>query len=183
MQMAARHLMEVPGPGQPLPPGQPTDPDQDPGLPGPRPPPNDIYIRKALERIGRRHMAVVPLNPSLPPRPAFLAAFIQEYAERMTLLCELADLLPRPGGEPGSVVVAGHVARFVDDVCGNGFKLRWPYPWPAPGWFSVALDGPDLVVMGTEFQQHAGLAMDRDLGRTFADAAQALLEAGAARFV
>jgi hypothetical protein len=37
--------------------------------------------------------------------------------------------------------------------------------------------------MGTQFQQCAGLAIDRDLGRTFADAARALLEAGAARFV
>jgi nucleotide-binding universal stress UspA family protein len=41
----------------------------------------------------------------------------------------------------------------------------------------------NLIVMGTQFQQSAVIAMDRDLGRTFADAAHALLEAGAARLV
>jgi hypothetical protein len=37
--------------------------------------------------------------------------------------------------------------------------------------------------MGTQFQQAAATATDRELGRTFADAAHALLEAGAARLV
>jgi hypothetical protein len=37
--------------------------------------------------------------------------------------------------------------------------------------------------MGTQFQQAAVISMDRELGRTFADAAHALLEAGSARLV
>ena len=76
-----------------------------------------------------------------------------------------------------------HVARFVDEICGNGMKVRWPFPWPAPHWFSECLSGADLIVMGTQFQQCGVIAMDRDLARTFADAAHALLEAGAARLV
>jgi hypothetical protein len=44
------------------------------------------------------------------------------------------------------------------------------------------LNGPDLIVMGTQFQQCAVLTYDRELGRTFSDAAHALLEAGAARY-
>jgi hypothetical protein len=173
--------------------------------PGPLTP----YIRRALERsvigagttgylwrviaekhpeiwdvIGGDPLSGVALNPQpLPPRSAFLAAVILEFTERMTDVCELADLIPRPGGERGTLIVAAHVARFVDDVCGNGFKIRWPYPWPAPNWFSDHLVGSDLIVMGTQFQQCAGLALDRDVGRTFADAAHALLEAGAARLV
>jgi hypothetical protein len=177
-------------------------PDEVPG-------PVDPYIRRALERsvlgpgpgtnlwrvIAEKHPEIwdviggdptggAALNPQpLPPRSAFLAAVIVEFAERMTDVCELADLIPRPGGDPGHVIVAGHAARFVDDLCGNAFKMKWPYPWPAPAWFSSILGGADLIVMGTQFQQCAGLAMDRDLGRTFADAAHALLEAGAARLV
>ena len=178
---------------------------------GPEEPPGpvDPYIRKALERpvvgpgmasnlwrfiaekhpeiwdfIGGNSLAGANRSPHpLPPRSAFLAAVVQEFAERMTTVCELADLIPRPGGEPGNLIVAGHVAKFVDEICRNGFKLRWPFPWPAPAWFSVSLNGADLIVMGTQFQQYAGLAVDRDLGRTFADAAHALLEAGAARIV
>jgi hypothetical protein len=134
--------------------------------------------------IGGDPASTVALNPQpLPPRSAFLAAIISGVAQRMTDVCELADLIPRPGGERGSIIVAGHVARFVDDICANGLRIKWPFPWPAPPWFSESLSGPDLIVMGTQFQQCAVTAMDRDLGRTFADAAHALLEAGAARLV
>ena len=73
---------------------------------------------------------------------------------------------------------AGHVAKFVDEICGNGMHVRWPLPWPAPAVVHRTLSGADLIVMGTQFQQSAVIAMDRDLGRTFADAAHALLEAG-----
>jgi hypothetical protein len=132
--------------------------------------------------IGGDPTAQVALNPQpLPPRSAFLAAVIQEFTERMTLVAEIADLIPRPGGEPGNLLAAGHVARFVDEICSNGFKLRWPFPSPPPPWFADTLSGADFVVMGTQFQQSAVLSRDLDLGRTFTDAAHALLEAGAAR--
>jgi hypothetical protein len=83
----------------------------------------------------------------------------------------------------GVGIVGGHVARFVDVICVTNLHIRWPLPWPAPPWFADTLTGADLIVMGTQFQQSAAMAMDRDLGRTFADAAHALLEAGAARLV
>jgi hypothetical protein len=171
------------------------------------PGPLDPYIRKALERsvlgaglgttlwrvIAEKHPEIwdviggdphsaVALNPQpLPPRSAWLAAVIQEFVERMTDVGELADLLPRPNAERGTILVAGHVAKFVDDICGNGLKIRWPLPWPPPAWFTDSLSGQDLIVMGTQFQQCSVMALDRDLGRTYADAAHALLEAGAAR--
>jgi hypothetical protein len=180
----------------------PDGPDNPPG-------PLDPYIRRALERsvtgsgtggylwrvIAEKHPAIwdviggdphsqMALNPQpLPPRSGFLAAVIQEFTERMTMVAEIADLIPRPGGERGIIIVGGHVAKFVDEICGNGMHIRWPLPWPAPAWFSDTLSGSDLIVMGTQFQQSAVVAMDRDLGRTFADAAHALLEAGAARLV
>lgn len=171
--------------------------------------PLDPYIRKALERtavgpgigvnlwrvIAEKHpeiwdviggdpqaRATVHSHP-LPPRSAFLAGIIVEFAERMTLVAEIADLIPRPGGERGIIIVGGHVARFVDDICVSSLHIRWPLPWPAPPWFADTLNGADLIVMGTQFQQSAAMAMDRDLGRTFADAAHALLEAGAARLI
>ena len=173
------------------------------------PGPLDPYIRRALERtavgaspnatlwrviaekhpeiwdvIGGDPQARVSLNPQpLPPRSAFVAGIVVEFTERMTLVAEIADLIPRPGGERGIIIVGGHVAKFVDEICVNGLHIRWPLPWPAPSWYSDTLSGTDLIVMGTQFQQSAAMAMDRDLGRTFADAAHALLEAGAARLV
>ena len=174
------------------------------------PGPLDPYIRRALERsvvgaagggsnlwrlIAEKHPEIwdviggdpssqIALNPQpLPPRSAFLASVIQEFTERMTEVAHIADLIPRPGGERGIIIVMGHVAQFVDDICGNGLKIRWPFPWPAPPWFSETLSGADLIVMGTQFQQAAVIAMDREIGRTFSDAAYALLEAGSARLV
>jgi hypothetical protein len=178
-----------------------------PDGPEPTPGPLDPYIRRALERtamgpgigtnlwrviaekhpeiwdvIGGDPQARVSLNPQpLPPRSAFLAAIVLEFAERMTLVAEIADLIPRPGGERGIVIVGGHVARFIDEICASGMHVRWPMPWPAPPWFADCLSGADLIVMGTQFQQSAATTMDRELGRTFADAAHALLEAGAAK--
>jgi hypothetical protein len=171
--------------------------------------PLDPYMRRALERsvigggmgtelwrvIAKKHPEIwdviggdpaarVSLNPQpLPPRSAFLASVVLEFTERMTDVAEVADLIPRPGGERGNLIVVGHAAKFVDDICANGMRVRWPYPWPAPLWFSDSLSGADLIVMGTQFQQAAVIAMDRELGRTFADAAHALLEAGAARLM
>jgi hypothetical protein len=173
------------------------------------PGPLDPYIRKALERsvlgagvstnlwrlIAEKHPEIwdviggdphtqVALNPQpLPPRSAFLASVILEFTERMIDVSQIADLIPRPGGERGNILVAGHVARFVDEICHNGLKINWPLPWPAPPWFSTSLSGADLIVMGTQFQQCAVITLDRELGRTFADAAHALLEAGAARLI
>jgi hypothetical protein len=180
-------------------------PDAGPDAP---PGPLDAYIRKALERtamgtgiatslwrvIAEKHPEIWGViggdphtrvtNPQpLPPRSAFCAALILEFTERMTLVAQIADLIPRPGGEAGIIIVGGHVAKFVDDICVNGLHIRWPMPWPAPAWFADTLSGADLIVMGTQFQQSAAIAMDRDLGRTFADAAHALLEAGAARLM
>jgi hypothetical protein len=180
-----------------------TNPDGPEDPPGPLAP----YIRQALERsvvgggsgthlwrvIAQKHPEIwdviggdpqsrVGLNPQpLPPRSVFLASVIEVFTERMTDVAQIADLIPRPGGEAGIIIVGGHVAKFVDDICANGLVIRWPHPWPAPPWFSSSLNGADLIVMGTQFQQSAVIAMDRDLGRTFADAAHALLEAGAAR--
>jgi hypothetical protein len=181
------------------------NPDGPEDTPGPL----DPYIRRALERsvvgagtgtnlwrvIAEKHPEIwdviggdpssqLALNPQpLPPKSGFLAAVVQEFTERMTIVAELADLIPRPGGERGIIIVGGHVAKFVDDICGNGLRIKWPLPWPSPAWFTDTLGGPDLIVMGTQFQLAAGFAMDRELGRTFADAAHALLEAGSARLV
>jgi hypothetical protein len=180
-----------------------------PNAPEEWPGPLDPYMRRALERaamgagmgmnlwgvIAEKHPEIWKiiggspggqgsLNPQpLPPRSAFFASVVIEFTERMSLVAEIADLIPRPGGESGIIIVGGHVAKFVDAICGNALHVRWPLPWPAPSWFTDSLTGADLIVMGTQFQQSAAIAMDRDLGRTFADAAHALLEAGAARLV
>src|SRR4051794_7840918 len=140
-----------------------------PGKPGPRPPPKhlsaraltalvsqlttgyasaegpesapshfDRYLRKAIER--NEPAARFALNPQpLPPKSALLASIVQLFSERMTDLAEAADLMPHSDGETGASFMSDHVANFVDEVCGNGLQVRWPFPWPAPEWFSANL--------------------------------------------
>jgi hypothetical protein len=189
------------------PPAQPAKPNR----PGPRPPPKhvsadartalvsqattgqattggpetapshfDRYLRKALER--NEPAARFALNPQpLPPKTALLASIVLLFSEQMNDLAEAADLMPRYDGECGANLMSSHVAAFVDEVSARGLHVRWPFPWRAPEWFTDSLTGPDLIVMGTQFEQAVALAIDRDIGRIFSDAAHALLEAGAAR--
>ena len=140
--------------------------------PGSPPGPLDPYVRRALER---------PVPGRLPPRPAFLSAVIIQFADHMTGLAEAADLNRGPEGEAGSIVIAGELARFVDDICDGTARMTWPFASPRPEWYPDVFSGADLIVMGTQFRQCAAIAMDPDVGRAFADVAHALLATGAAR--
>ena len=131
--------------------------------------------------IGGGHSfgAEVALNPQpLPPRFAFLVSVAQTVASRAELLQELADATTRDGEQQGIIIVGGYTSRFSDDWCGNGFRLKWPFPGPRPGWFTNELDGIDLVVMATQFEQAAQESFSPDLRQNLADASAKLAEAG-----
>lgn len=98
----------------------------------------------------------VTLNPQpLPPRYAFLTGVAQAVIRRAELVQEIADSTVRDGSEQGIIIVSGYLGRFSDDWCPTGFKLRWPFPGPRPNWFAQELDGIDLMVMATQFDQAA----------------------------
>jgi hypothetical protein len=121
----------------------------------------------------------VLLNPQpLPPRFAFLAAAAQTVISRAGLLQEIADAISREGDQHGIIIVGGYIRRFCDDWCGNGFRLKWPFPGPRPHWFAKELDGSDLVVMATQFEQAAKDAFSPDLRQSLRDASTKFVEAG-----
>jgi hypothetical protein len=124
----------------------------------------------------------VALNPQpLPPRFAFLVSVAQTVTSRAELLQELADATTREGEQQGIIIVSGYTSRFSEDWCGNGFRLKWPFPGPRPGWFTSELDGIDLVVMATQFEQAAKESFSPDLRQTLADASAKFVEAGLSR--
>ena len=156
--------------------------------------PWDPVIRVALERVSAFGPRPEPwnvssssysfgdeveLNPQpLPPRVAFLTSVAQAVINRAQLLQEISDATKRDGEERGIIIVSGYVARFVDDFCGNGFRLKYPFPGPRPNWFADQLDGIDLVVMAAQFDQAAKDAFNPDLRQNLADASAKLVEAG-----
>lgn len=158
---------------------------------GPHPEPWKLVLAGILARhpaifdaIGDEHDHgdEVALNPQpLPPRYAFLLAVVQTLVERAELLQELADATTRKGEQAGIIIVSGYVGRFSDDFCGNGFRLKWPFPGPRPYWFTHELDAIDLVVMSTQFELAAQQAFNQDLRRSLAGAGSRFVEAGLSR--
>jgi hypothetical protein len=131
---------------------------------------------------GHNPLEEVALNPQpLPPLPAFLVTLAQTVIARAELLHEIAGAALREGERQGIIVVGGYINRFSEDVCGNGFRLRWPFPGPRPHWFKQELRGIDLVVLAAQFEQGAREAYSPELGRAFSHASGQLVEAGLSR--
>jgi len=121
----------------------------------------------------------VTINPQpLPPRVAFLVSVAQAVTSRAELLQEIADATRREGEQHGIIFVGGYTSRFSDDWCGNGFRLKWPFPGPRPHWFTNELDGIDLVVMATQFEQAAKESFSPDLRQNLLDVSAKFAEAG-----
>ena len=180
------------GDDQPLPPG-PWDPVVRVAIErnnafGPQPEPWRLFIASVLARHPELWDAIggggnfgdeVALNPQpLPPRFAFLASVAQELIGRAELLQEIASGTAREGEQQGIIIVSGYISRFVDDFCGTGFRLKYPFPGPRPHWFTNELDGIDLVVMATQFDQAAKESFHPELGQVLADASAKFVEAG-----
>ncbi|HKO92755.1 MAG TPA: hypothetical protein VJU61_16485 [Polyangiaceae bacterium] len=148
--------------------------DEHPLPPGPW----DPIIRVALEQVHfGRDPERVALNPQpLPPRFAFLRAVARGVLSRAELLQELADATQRSGEQQGIIIVGGYTSRFSDDWCGNGFKLRYPFPGPRPHWFASELDSTDLLVLAAQLQQSSTEAFSPALRRDLMDAGARFLE-------
>ena len=105
----------------------------------------------------------------------------QAVISRAELLQEIADATRARGEQQGIIIVSGYLGRFVDDFCGTDFKLKYPFPGPRPHWFANELDGIDLVVMATQFDQAARETYRPELRENLADAGAKLVVAGLAK--
>jgi hypothetical protein len=155
---------------------------------GPQPEPWKIVLASILAKHpeiydaiggGHRFGEEVSLNPQpLPPRYAFLVAAAQAVVSRGELLQEITDVTLQEDTRQGIIIVGGYTSRFTDDWCGNGFRLRWPFPGPRPNWFAQELSGIDLVVIATQFHQAAKETFSPDLRQSLGDASARFVEAG-----
>lgn len=122
----------------------------------------------------------------LKPQPlalrfTFLGAVAHAVISRAELLQEFADATQRESEQRGIIIVSGYTRRFSDDWCGNGFKLKWPFPHPRPDWFTHELDGIDLLVMATQFDQASKEIFSPDLRQNLADTCAKFVQAGLSR--
>ena len=158
---------------------------------GPRPEPWRLIFASILARhpeifdaLGGGHSFgdEVALNPQpLPPRYAFLIAAAQTVIRRAELIQEIADATRNEGQQQGIIIVGGYTSRFSDDWCGNGFRVKYPFPGPRPAWFATELSGIDLMVIATQFEQSAKQTFSQDLRQSLANASAKFAEAGLAK--
>ena len=130
--------------------------------------------------IGGGRFDIAALNPQpLPPRAAFLTAFAEEVIDRALLMQEIADAMDQ-GDERGIIIVSGKLQLLVDELCGNNFKVKIPFPKPKRGE-SELLSSLELLTVSAVFQQNAATVAHEGVRRELRNAAAKLAEAGIAR--
>ena len=136
----------------------------------------------------------VSLNPQpLPPAARFSLALGDALTARIEMLAEVSDAFETSqspvghaggaaiGSERGIIIVGGYVSRLVDEFCGTGFRLRWPFPGPRPRWFQSEIGSHELLMLGASLNTNAQNAFHPAVQRALADAGKTLAEAGVAR--
>jgi len=133
-----------------------------------------VHLEDPLEKIG--------LNPQpLPPREAFLESLVQTLVERLELLQEMAAALSDGDEQRGIIIVSGYISRYIDELCGNGFRPKYPFPGPRPKWFPEEFNELDLVVMAAHFDQAAQETYSPALRENLVGASAKLLDAALSR--
>jgi hypothetical protein len=131
--------------------------------------------------IGGGRLNSVALNPQpLPPRATFLAAFAEEAIDRALLMQEVADGLNQTGEQQGIIIVGGRLSLLVDELCGNNFKVRIPFPKPKRDEDEF-LSGLELLAVGAVFEQNAATVAHEGLRQELRNAGARLIETGIAR--
>ena len=121
----------------------------------------------------------IALNPQpLPPKAQILKALAAEMTNRAELLFDVAAAAE----QRGNIVVSGYVNSFVDEFCGDGFRLPWLRPGPPPpNWGSGELSSADLLTLASHFAHGAGQTFEPALRETMARAAARFVYAASAR--
>jgi hypothetical protein len=136
---------------------------------------------ESFDGIGGGRFTQTELNPQpLPPRAVFLAAFAEEVIDRALLMQEVADALAQTGEQQGIIIVGGKLSLLVDELCGNSFKVRIPFPKPRhdEGEF---LSGLELLSVGVVFEQNAATVAHGGLQQELRNAGARLIETGIGR--
>jgi len=134
-----------------------------------------------FDAIGGGRFDIAALNPQpLPPRAAFLTAFAEEVIDRALLMQEIADAMSQTGDERGIIIVSGKLSLLVDELCGNNFKVKIPFPKPKRGE-SELLSGLELLTVSAVFEQNAATVAHEGVRQELRNAGARLAEAGIAR--
>lgn len=125
-----------------------------------------------FDRFGR-----AALNPQpLPPRQFFLKSLVEQVSARAEMMLDFSG--GSDGEERGIIIVSGYVRRFVDDLCPEPRRIRWPFPTPPPWWFAEVLSGLDLIILASEFERVALDSYSEGLRGTFNAGRDKLAEVG-----
>lgn len=128
----------------------------------------------------------VSLNPQpLPPvERGFIAALADALVTRVEALAEVSAAVgdsQSSGEERSIIIVGGHVSRLVDEYCGTGFRLVWPFPGPPPWWFRAEVGPREILALGADLNAAAERAFDPAVRQALGDASTKLAQVGIER--
>lgn len=128
--------------------------------------------------VGKHHDADDAWHPHLPQiaSHAFWSAVARTVVKRAEMMQEIAEA----GKMPAADGATAYIARFTDDYCGNGIRLKWP-PGPHPDWLERGPDSTDMLVVAALFQQAASEAFNPALQKGLAAASAKITSAGLAK--
>ena len=136
---------------------------------------------EVFDVIGGGRFNRVALNPQpLPPRAIFLAAVAEEAIDRTILIQEVATAMDQTGQQQGIIIVGGRLSVLVDELCGNNFVVRIPFPRPKHDGDEL-LSGSELLTVAAVFEQNAATVAHEGLRQELRAAAAKLIETGIAR--
>ena len=161
---------------------------------GPQPEPwrsETNLSREILGIIAARHPEIfdvihnrfnlAALNPQpLPPLAAFVVAVTEEVIDRVLLMQEIADTINQTVEEQGIIIVGGKISKYVDELCGNDFRIKIPIPHPKHDQGRL-LSGLELLAAGATFAQSAATVAHEGLRRELSNAGLRLIETGITR--
>jgi hypothetical protein len=124
---------------------------------------------------------IAALNPQpLPPLAAFVVAVTEEVIDRILLTQEIADTLNQSVQQQGIIIVGGKMSEYVDELCGNDFRIKIPIPRPKHDKGRL-LSGLELLAAGAVFEQNSAVVTHEGLKRELSNAGARLIETGIAR--
>ena len=111
----------------------------------------------------------------------FMVSIAQAVISRAELIQEIERFRQARRRQHDIIIVGGYISRFAEEFCGNGFRLKYPYPGPRPNWFTDELDGIDLLVIAVQFDQAAKETYSEDLRQNLAEASGKFTKSALAR--
>lgn len=122
------------------------------------------------------------ISPQPQPNIIFASLVARTFVERLSLMQDVAGLMPQADPGDGGAHARRYVDWYTDELCGDQFRIR-PIipPGPRPLWLGEKLTALDLIVIGAELDAAGRSTVYESLAHPLEAAAERFMQAGLAQ--